>query len=283
VRTSIGASQMQHLFNRKLSLPLFARLLASVACIAVISNIGFLEETHNAAQAETNTTLASDPAQNAAGSGAETVELTQEQLHTVKIETIGTHSFRVEKEVIGSVAYHEAGGNGEARAPAGSKFIVGNVPESDSPAIRIGQDVEATMSAYPESVFMGKVSTVGVTVYDSGGNPAVDPNTHRITVRCKVADPQDKLFPGMLGSLVIQVGSPLLSVAIPQNGVVREGDGTMSVWVTGDRRHFTRRIVKVGLRQDGYDQILDGLQPGELAVTSGGVFVSNIVYALAAQ
>jgi cobalt-zinc-cadmium efflux system membrane fusion protein len=63
------------------------------------------------------------------------------------------------------------------------------------------------------------------------------------------------------------------------NGVVRNGDGTMNAWVTTDRHRFTQRTVKLGLEQDGNYQILEGLQRGELAVTDGAVFISNILYA----
>jgi len=56
---------------------------------------------------------------------------------------------------------------------------------------------------------------------------------------------------------------------------VLEGDGTITVWVTAERRRFTIRTVKVGLQQDGYRQILDGVQPGELVATEGALFLSN--------
>jgi cobalt-zinc-cadmium efflux system membrane fusion protein len=83
----------------------------------------------------------------------------------------------------------------------------------------------------------------------------------------------------MLASMVIQVQEPVESVAIPMNGVVRNGDGTMAAWVTTDRHRFTQRMVKIGLQRDGLWQVLEGLRPGELAVTDGAVFISNILYA----
>jgi cobalt-zinc-cadmium efflux system membrane fusion protein len=49
----------------------------------------------------------------------------------------------------------------------------------------------------------------------------------------------------------------------------------MTVWVTTDSHIFAKRTVKVGLQQDGYDQIADGLQPGELVATEGALFLSN--------
>jgi cobalt-zinc-cadmium efflux system membrane fusion protein len=59
--------------------------------------------------------------------------------------------------------------------------------------------------------------------------------------------------------------------------VVREGDGTYTVWVTADRRRFSQRVVKIGMLNAGYRQILDGLKPGELVATKGAVYLSNMV------
>jgi cobalt-zinc-cadmium efflux system membrane fusion protein len=67
------------------------------------------------------------------------------------------------------------------------------------------------------------------------------------------------------------------SPAIPLDGVVREGDGTMTAWVTADRRRFTRRTVRVGLARDGYNQILEGVQAGDLVATEGALFLSNAI------
>jgi membrane fusion protein, heavy metal efflux system len=64
--------------------------------------------------------------------------------------------------------------------------------------------------------------------------------------------------------------------------VVREGDGTMTVWTTADRRRFTKRNVRIGLQRDGFIQILEGVQPGDLVATEGALFLSNAL-AIAAR
>jgi len=79
----------------------------------------------------------------------------------------------------------------------------------------------------------------------------------------------------MFTNFVISVGDPARSPAVPVDGVVREGDGTMTVWVTADRRRFTRRPVKIGEQRQGFRQILDGVQVGELVATEGALFLSN--------
>ena len=150
------------------------------------------------------------------------------------------------------------------------KWMLASVVEADIPRVRLGQPVEARVMAFPNRVFRGRVSKIYATA---------DSNTHRVTIRSEINDPNDELLPGMLANFVIRVQSPLEAIAIPENGVVREGDGTMTAWVTTDRHRFTQRIVKTGLRRDGRVQILEGLQRGELAVSDGAVFLSNMLAA----
>jgi membrane fusion protein, heavy metal efflux system len=155
-------------------------------------------------------------------------------------------------------------------ADLSTKWMVANVTESDSPLFHVEQPLQAAVMAYPGRVFEGRISRLGA---------AVDPNTHRVMVRCDIADPKDELRPGMLATFTIRVQEPVESVAIPMNGVVRNGDATMAAWVTADRRVFMQRILKLGMQKDGQYQVLEGLHRGELAVTDGAVFISNILYA----
>jgi cobalt-zinc-cadmium efflux system membrane fusion protein len=151
-----------------------------------------------------------------------------------------------------------------------NKWLLVNVTESDSPLFQVGQTVAAHVMAYPERVFNGKILRLGTTV---------DPNVHRLTVICEIPDPKGELRPGMVANFTIEVGDPVMSVAIPTTGVDRNSDGTYEAWVTVDRHVFFQRRVKIGLENDGQYQVLEGLQPGELIVTLGAVFISNILYA----
>jgi cobalt-zinc-cadmium efflux system membrane fusion protein len=94
-------------------------------------------------------------------------------------------------------------------------------------------------------------------------------------VRSAISDPQHELRSGMFANFVISIAPPVRSPAVPLNGVVREGDGTQTIWVTADRRRFTRRAVRIGGQRDGYRQILEGVQVGELVATDGAIFLSN--------
>lgn len=149
-----------------------------------------------------------------------------------------------------------------------TKWMLADIVESEIPLFHLGQPVQAEVAAFPGHAFKGKVAKIYATS---------DPTTHRVTIRSEIADPNDELRPGMLANFVIRVRPPTESVALPEKGVVREGDGTMTAWVTTDRRHFSQRVVKTGLRRDGQVQILEGLKRGELAVTDGAIFLSNML------
>jgi cobalt-zinc-cadmium efflux system membrane fusion protein len=150
------------------------------------------------------------------------------------------------------------------------KWMLANVLESDVPVFHLGQPVQVRVMSYPDRVFKGRVSKIYETV---------DPNTHRVTIRSEIVDPNDELHPGMLANFVIRVHDPVEATALPANGVVRESDGTMTAWVTTDGHRFVQRVIRIGLRKDDRVQILEGLQRGELAVADGAVFLSNMLQA----
>jgi len=151
-------------------------------------------------------------------------------------------------------------------ADLSTMWMLANVIETDAPAYKLGQQVEVTVPAYPNKVFAGHVTALGAMI---------DPNSHRQLVRSEIDDPEHLLRSGMYASFIIRVGDAAHSLAVPAEGVVREGDGTMTVWSTRDNRHFVKRTVTTGLVQNGWTQILSGLSPDETVVQDGAVFLSN--------
>jgi multidrug efflux pump subunit AcrA (membrane-fusion protein) len=157
-----------------------------------------------------------------------------------------------------------------AVADVSTKWMVGNVAESDSPLFQLGQRVEVRTMAFSSRVFEGAI----IRIY-----PAVDTNTHRVMIRSQISDPENELRSGMLAEFTVRVQEPTEATAVPAKAVVREPDGTITAWVTTDRHHFSQKVIKTGLRQDERVQVLEGLNRGELVVTDGAVFLSNMLQA----
>jgi membrane fusion protein, heavy metal efflux system len=147
-------------------------------------------------------------------------------------------------------------------------WLLANVEESDAASYHVGQDVRVSTMAYPGHLFTGKISRISASV---------DPNIHRLLLRSEVPDPNHELKPGMFASFVIETGPPMTSTAMPIEGVVREPDGTQTVWVTTDQHRFVQRAVTIGEDRDGFRQILSGLKPGEQVATKGALLLDNIL------
>ena len=178
------------------------------------------------------------------------------------LRALGKSDTEIERMIASGTIPHSAGSR--------RVWALANVAESDSVSVRPGQPLLLTVMAYPGRTFSGKVSRVYASV---------DPATHRVAVRAEIADPHRELRAGMLAEFAIRVSPALQAVAIPATGAVREADGTTSVWVTVDRRHFVQRPVKTGARDADWVQIVAGVRPGELIVTDGAVFLSNMLQA----
>jgi cobalt-zinc-cadmium efflux system membrane fusion protein len=155
-------------------------------------------------------------------------------------------------------------------ADISSVWMLASVPETDFPFLQLGEEVAVDVKAYPGRLFRGTIVNIGASV---------DLNTRRVLVRSEIRDPKHELRPGMFATFLIRTNKTTRSPAVPFAGVVREGDGSMTVWVATQGNRLVKRTVKVGLQQEGVDQIVDGLAPGERVATDGALFLSNALTA----
>jgi len=149
------------------------------------------------------------------------------------------------------------------------KWLVINAPESESTRLAQGQELDVTVPALPNEKFTAKVKIVG---------SIVDPVTRTVNVRADVADPKNVMRGGMYANYVVHADAPIKGIAVPIEAVVREGDGSNTVWVTTDGgKHMNVRSVKLGIRSNGLVQVTEGLQEGEVIATTNAIFLSNLL------
>jgi cobalt-zinc-cadmium efflux system membrane fusion protein len=144
-------------------------------------------------------------------------------------------------------------------------WLIANVREVDAPLMKLGLSVEVHVLAFPGRVFKAKISWVA---------PSIDPNTHRLSVRADVENPEGELKPGMFANFSIITGEAASAPAVPQRAIVYEGD-TARVWVAGEDGTIAARLVRVGQIADGMVEIRAGLSQGEKVVTSGALFIDR--------
>lgn len=146
-------------------------------------------------------------------------------------------------------------------------WMVANVPEAELAGYTTGQAVTVKVAAYPDMTFAGKINYIG---------DSADAASHRIMVRAEVPNVKRLLKPQMLANFNITLGAPVNAVAVPANAIAREGDGSVSVWVTQDDSRFKRRTVQIGRLQDGMVQVTAGLNAGERIARDKALFLSNL-------
>ncbi len=155
-----------------------------------------------------------------------------------------------------------------AVADTTAKWVIANVTEYDAPRLKLGLPAKISITAMPGKTYKAEIVNIGASV---------DIPTRRVPVRTEVQDPEGELQQQMLATFVFDISPPVMSASISPNGIVREGDGTMTAFVTTDGRQFTRRPLKVGMEQNGFVQILEGLSDDEKVAGDGAIFLSNAI------
>jgi membrane fusion protein, multidrug efflux system len=137
-------------------------------------------------------------------------------------------------------------------------------PESAANRIRPGLKVRLESPAAPGRAVETKIDEIKPTV--NAGNRALD-----AIVRF---DSDDGAFRGggsVNARVVVEVKKDALMV--PEHAVVLRPAGKVVYLVANGRA--TQRAVETGLKQDGLQEIVKGLQPGEVIATDGAGFLSD--------
>ncbi|WP_112663847.1 efflux RND transporter periplasmic adaptor subunit [Microvirga flavescens] len=133
-----------------------------------------------------------------------------------------------------------------------------SVPENILGRLKPGQTVNAASAAYQGRVFKGTVSTI---------DPRVDAVTRSVRLTAEFDNPDEALKPGMFLTVALEVQAKDDAVLVPEEAVVSEGLRHI-VYPVKDNK-VERRVIRIGQRQNGKVEVLDGLKTGETIVVLG--------------
>jgi membrane fusion protein (multidrug efflux system) len=133
-----------------------------------------------------------------------------------------------------------------------------SVPENLLGRLKPGQTVNATSAAYQGRVFKGSVTTL---------DTRVDQTTRTVRLTAEFDNSDEALKPGMFLSVGLEVTIKEDAVVIPEEAVVSEGLRQL-VYPVKDNK-VERRVIRIGQRQNGKVEVVEGLQPGESIVVLG--------------
>ena len=140
------------------------------------------------------------------------------------------------------------------------------VPEEEAATVRLGQVAQVRVDAFPDVVFEGKVITV---------NPHVDPASRAFNVQIEVKndDPQHFLTAGMFARISLITGQIDNVVLVPSKALVTF-EGRRMVFVLEGSCAVCRE-VKVGQQENGFTQIVSGVEAAEPVIVEGNFGLSD--------
>jgi len=154
-------------------------------------------------------------------------------------------------------------------ADLGSVWVFLNAYEKDLALLHEGLPVTLRTDAYPQETFTGRVDFLG---------SVVDPGTRSVRVRATVANPAEKLRPGLFVKALVDVPKPQSEahpvVAVPQSAI-QSLEGRSTVFVQAEPGVFDRHLVEVGHSFEGFTEILAGIKAGDVVVTEGSFVLKS--------
>ena len=156
-------------------------------------------------------------------------------------------------------------------------WLLADVQEQDLGAIKVSEPVQATFVAFPGRTVTGKIDFIYPTIMGP---------TRTGRVRIVLSNPEGALRESMYATIAIaapaMTGQAIL--VVPDSAVIDGGTHQVVLVEKGPGR-FEPRAVQIGVRGDGYAQVLSGVSAGEQVVTSANFLIdaeSNLRAALQA-
>jgi RND family efflux transporter MFP subunit len=136
--------------------------------------------------------------------------------------------------------------------------IKAKVLESEVGRIKVGREARLKFSAYPGEIFKGVVSAV---------SPVVNPEEKTCSVLIDVANPEEKIKPGMHAEVEIIAEIYTDRLMVPQDAILDRGGRKLVFAVEEGWAKW--KYVTLGLENEEYAEILDGVTEGEQVIVDG--------------
>jgi RND family efflux transporter MFP subunit len=128
--------------------------------------------------------------------------------------------------------------------------------EFDMHLMAVGQEATINFPYLNNTSIVGKVSFI---------YPHIDPQTRRGQVRLELDNPDHLMRPDMWANVEIHTDTRE-RLAVPASAVINTGQRYVA-FVQGADQHLEPREVKVGMKNDDYYEVLDGLKEAEQVVS----------------
>tara|TARA_B100000941_G_scaffold102261_1_gene71592 strand:- start:464 stop:1333 length:870 start_codon:yes stop_codon:yes gene_type:complete len=132
------------------------------------------------------------------------------------------------------------------------------IPEKFAPVLRKDLRVEAKFSGMKDKIYQGAVY---------GVSSRINAETRSILTRVKIDNSNFDIIPGTLLEVTLKFNKRL-SLSVPDTSIILEGN-KVYVYKISEENMANRSEIKIGLRDDGNIEVVEGLSVGDIIAAEG--------------
>ena len=139
------------------------------------------------------------------------------------------------------------------------------IPEIQGGQVRIGDQTEAHLTAFPGETFTGQVIAL---------LPETNTESRTLRVRIELDNASGRFRPGMYAEVKLRAAEQQTVLQLPSEAIIRTGRRTLVILAEDDGR-YSPVEVEIGRETDGQTIILKGLVEGQQVVASGQFLIDS--------
>jgi cobalt-zinc-cadmium efflux system membrane fusion protein len=171
-----------------------------------------------------------------------------------------------DQQVTNAAGVQALGANPFTISDLSQVWVVCDVHENNLPNVRLGDNAEIRLNAYPDRVFQGKISNIGAIL---------DPNIRAAKVRIQVRNPGIMRL-GMFVTATFHGQKMEVHTAIPATAILHLHDRDWVFVVTGDKK-FQRVEISSGIMLPGnMQEVISGIKPGAQVIQNALIFENAV-------
>ncbi len=145
-------------------------------------------------------------------------------------------------------------------------FVNFTLPQQELYRIEVGFPVRVRTDALPEDRFEGRITAI---------EPEVDSNTRNFRLQATLANPDEKLRPGMFASAAVVLPAQAEVLVVPATAVLYAPYSDSVFVLDEDEGVVHQRLIRLGERRGDFVAVRSGLEKGEQIVSTGAFKLRN--------
>lgn len=142
-------------------------------------------------------------------------------------------------------------------------YVEAGISEMNVNKLKPNMPVLVTLSSIPDKEFVGEVTHIG----------PVPGATNTYPVKIRITNDEDLIKTGMFANAIVKLGEEFQGIGVPKHVVQHENNEDFVFVVEGDQAK--KVVVNVGLQDEDYFEIKDGLNVGSIIIVSGQNIVKS--------